>query len=251
MNNIEARLHAEFNDFAVCHGNEYFAPLVKFIEEKYPLVNKAVLEFGCGTGELSILLSRHGAKKVIGIDVSDPAINEAKKNVEQIRIKNIEFISGNIMDMDWNYPLQDMIISNSVLHYIPGDLQPILKQLHRILKPNGTLLATFEVSNRFNLVRIFQWINLLFIPKVIQNFLYGIIILLFYLMLKIRKEKISWKMLRKKMRYLGIPVVQSKSVAELENDLRSVGFLSVSIEMAPSPSFFSTSHYFIKAQKNL
>src|SRR3954470_7015415 len=42
-------------------------------------VNSDVLEYGCGTGSHSTFMARNGAKRVVGIDISDVAIDKARE----------------------------------------------------------------------------------------------------------------------------------------------------------------------------
>ena len=47
----------------------------------------------CGTGTISLYLARH-AKQVYGIEIVAPAIENAKKNAEENKCANAEFICG-------------------------------------------------------------------------------------------------------------------------------------------------------------
>lgn len=55
--------------------------------------NEVVIDAYCGIGTISLFLSKR-AKKVYGIEVVAPAIEDAKKNAELNNIKNTEFIVG-------------------------------------------------------------------------------------------------------------------------------------------------------------
>lgn len=54
-----------------------------------------LLDLCCGTGCLATLLARH-VGKVIGIDSSATAIEDAKRNAADNRVRNIEFIHGSV-----------------------------------------------------------------------------------------------------------------------------------------------------------
>lgn len=52
---------------------------------------ETVLDLYCGVGTISLFLARH-AKKVVGIEIVEPAIRNAKENARRNGITNVEFI---------------------------------------------------------------------------------------------------------------------------------------------------------------
>lgn len=52
---------------------------------------ETVLDLYCGVGTISLFLARH-AKKVVGIEIVEPAIRNAKENARRNGIANVEFI---------------------------------------------------------------------------------------------------------------------------------------------------------------
>ncbi len=55
--------------------------------------NETVVDVYCGTGTISLYLARH-AKKVYGIEIVAPAIENAKRNAEENGCQNAEFMLG-------------------------------------------------------------------------------------------------------------------------------------------------------------
>lgn len=55
--------------------------------------NETVVDVYCGTGTISLYMARH-AKKVYGIEIVAPAIEDAKKNAVENKCSNAEFILG-------------------------------------------------------------------------------------------------------------------------------------------------------------
>lgn len=53
-----------------------------------------VLDFGCGAGRLTIQLART-AEHTTGVDPSDELLAEARANVEQAGLSNVDFVSAN------------------------------------------------------------------------------------------------------------------------------------------------------------
>ncbi|KPU43454.1 23S rRNA (uracil-C(5))-methyltransferase RlmCD [Oxobacter pfennigii] len=54
---------------------------------------ETVIDAYCGTGTISLFLARK-AKKVYGVEIVEPAIENAKKNARENNISNVEFIVG-------------------------------------------------------------------------------------------------------------------------------------------------------------
>ena len=75
------------------------------------LSEKTVLDIGCGSGCIGITLaSLYKNFDVMGIDISNKAINIATKNAKQLKVTNIDIIKQNIFDMK---PKKfDIIVSN-------------------------------------------------------------------------------------------------------------------------------------------
>ena len=79
---------------------------------------------GTGTGILSILASKLGARDLVGIDCDEWAIENSKENVRLNDISNIRFIHGDITNIDHgNYDIvlvniNRNIILNDIEHYI-------------------------------------------------------------------------------------------------------------------------------------
>lgn len=96
-----------------------------------------VLDVGCGNGIISHHLGALGYK-VKGIDVSEDAINKAKKQNSRT---NVEF---EVINAEKNhYPLNtyDAIICSEVLEHLEKP-HILLKQLNTALKENGVLIVT-------------------------------------------------------------------------------------------------------------
>ncbi|MBI2024426.1 class I SAM-dependent methyltransferase [Candidatus Giovannonibacteria bacterium] len=96
---------------------------------------KTVLDAGCGTGELAHLISKKGAKKVLGIDYSESAINEAKK---QYQNKNLFFEKSDLNNISGKF---DVIISLGTLEHLDDPLGA-LTNLKNKLNPGGHLIIT-------------------------------------------------------------------------------------------------------------
>jgi SAM-dependent methyltransferase len=104
------------------------------------LKGKCVLDLGCGYGWHAKFAADHGAKKVLGIDLSQKMINEAKLRNSA---DNISYRLCGIEDYEYPEDAWDFVISNLVLHYVK-DLDSIYRKVHQTLKPDGIFLFNIE-----------------------------------------------------------------------------------------------------------
>ena len=101
---------------------------------------KSVLDLGCGLGWHSAYAAEHGAKQVIGTDISFKMIEKAKKinSYPQIEYDLIAF-----EDMYYDEKTFDIIISSLMLHYLES-FDEFLNNIRLWLKPNGILVFNVE-----------------------------------------------------------------------------------------------------------
>nr|WP_138159710.1 class I SAM-dependent methyltransferase [Peptoniphilus catoniae] len=98
--------------------------------------NMDVLELACGSGQLSFSLSKH-TKTWIGTDFSEKMILEAKKRGEY---ENLTFEVADATALSFADEEFDCVLIANALHIMPNP-DRAMKEIHRILKPNGTLFA--------------------------------------------------------------------------------------------------------------
>src|SRR6266545_1702019 len=68
---------------------------------------ETVIDVGCGSGVLSFVAARLGAGKVIGCDLSEPAIEVADDNAERLGLKDrVEFRVGDLLEPELHSVLQ-------------------------------------------------------------------------------------------------------------------------------------------------
>jgi SAM-dependent methyltransferase len=102
------------------------------------------LDFGCGVGRLSLALAP-SVGRVIGVDISEPHLEHARRRQAHQGIGNVEFriIGPNLADVD-TLPNADLIISFIVLqHNPPPIIAALLAALLARLNPGG--LAAFQL----------------------------------------------------------------------------------------------------------
>lgn len=104
---------------------------------------KRVLDFGCGTGPLSLLCARNGARSVIGIDLAADRIERAVASVNGY--SNIRFLLEEHTDrISLAENSVDVILCFDVMEHVM-DYEAIMREWARVLAPGGCVLIWWSV----------------------------------------------------------------------------------------------------------
>jgi SAM-dependent methyltransferase len=98
---------------------------------------KHVLDAACGEGYGSAYLAR-SAKSVIGVDLSQQAINHAR---ERYQAGNLEFQHANVCNLPFADGQFECIVSFETLEHLE-DQSGLLKEFRRVLAPDGFALIS-------------------------------------------------------------------------------------------------------------
>jgi demethylmenaquinone methyltransferase/2-methoxy-6-polyprenyl-1,4-benzoquinol methylase len=107
-----------------------------------------VLDVGCGTGLLAVMMARRGAH-VTGIDISPPMLSQAAARVsesgfiDQIELREIGAVDMDTAFQDGSF---DAVVSTLVFSELSDDeIGYALSEIGRILRPGGKLFIADEV----------------------------------------------------------------------------------------------------------
>lgn len=127
-NNWDSSLYEDKHAFVWQYGED----LLKFLN---PKPGEAILDLGCGTGQLTEKIAQAGAE-VMGIDHAPTMIEKARQNYPHIR-----FDVGDARNFQVDKPL-DAVFSNAVLHWMK-EADSAIASIHQSLKPGGRFVAEF------------------------------------------------------------------------------------------------------------
>ena len=99
-----------------------------------------VLDVACGTADSTIALAKAGVPRVIGVDISEGMLKVGEKKIEELNLNSV--ISLKVEDCE-SLNFEDSTFDAAFIAFgIRNfeDKKKGLKELHRVLKPNGLLL---------------------------------------------------------------------------------------------------------------
>lgn len=110
----------------------------------------SLLELGCGSGMLlKKLLPRSG--ETIGVDYSEAMIQEARQNLGNLA-EAVDIRLGYLEHLPLGDDTIDCALACMVFHHI-AEPQEALKDIHRVLRPNGSLVIVDLVEHNNELMR--------------------------------------------------------------------------------------------------
>jgi ubiquinone/menaquinone biosynthesis C-methylase UbiE len=129
-----------------------------------------VLDMGCGSGWASRLLARivgegpEGFGQVVGIDISDEMIREARASSKDF--ENTMFVVGSAAQIPWEENFFDKVLSVESFYYYP-DQDRALAELFRVMAPKGRLFILINLykDNPYSL----QWVPKLKVPVHVRS----------------------------------------------------------------------------------
>lgn len=151
-----------------------YNPLISFsmpeIKFKTALINQAridpqykVLDFGVGTATLSLLLKKVNPDVVIhGVDVDEKILKIAQQKIETQKT-NIILTQYDGINLPYPDNYFNTVLTSLVFHHLDQNQKEIaLKEIYRVLKPNGEIhIADWGKPNNFIMRIAFYSVQLL------------------------------------------------------------------------------------------
>ena len=114
-----------------------------------------LLDAGCGPGTITAGLARAVAPgEVVGIDLSEDVLAQARDHVASEGVNNVTFTFGDVYQLDYEDGSFDVVYANQLLQHLT-DQPRALREMRRVLKPGGLLCvretdyATMTPSPKF------------------------------------------------------------------------------------------------------
>ena len=102
---------------------------------------QSILEAGCGTGFFTIPVARLVGDQgsVVAMDVSSGFIEQVSKKVQKADLKNVCIIKRDALETGLETASIDKVLLFGVIPFTLLPLGRLLPEMHRVLKPEGTM----------------------------------------------------------------------------------------------------------------
>ena len=118
-----------------------------------------MIDFGCGPGHEAVELALSGATRVIGLDIQEEFLLEARRNAAAAGV------ADRCQFHRWTEERGDMVLSIDAFEHF-GDPEAILDQMIRLCNPEGRIVIHFGYTWYHplggHLFSVFPWAHLIF-----------------------------------------------------------------------------------------
>jgi ubiquinone/menaquinone biosynthesis C-methylase UbiE len=105
----------------------------------------SLLDVGCGPGSITCDFAELVAPaKVVGLDRSAEIVAQAASLAAERGVENVEFVTGNIYDLDFEDETFDLVHAHQVLQHLT-DPVAALREMRRVAKP-GAIVAVRDAD---------------------------------------------------------------------------------------------------------
>lgn len=121
------------------------------------VVNRSILDIGCGYGWCELNFLERGARKIVGVEISEEDLDTIRKNITDSRL-DLQVSSATSLHFDSNS--FDTVVSWEVIEHIPrGSEEIMFSEVSRVLKPGGVFyMSTPRQSFFSNLLDPAWWL---------------------------------------------------------------------------------------------
>jgi 2-polyprenyl-3-methyl-5-hydroxy-6-metoxy-1,4-benzoquinol methylase len=143
----QAKMTTNYNHLSGKYDQTKINPLRKYVDE-FTLLNvlgdvrgKSVLDLGCGDGHYTRILKSQGAVQVVGVDISQAMIADARSQEQQASL-GIEYRVQDVVDLE-RIGSFDLALAVYLFPYAATQrqLSKMCHSVYRNLKPGGKLVA--------------------------------------------------------------------------------------------------------------
>jgi cyclopropane fatty-acyl-phospholipid synthase-like methyltransferase len=120
-------------------STEYLACADLVVDHADPGPDDVVLDLGTGTGAIALALAS-SAGRVVGRDISEGMLDQARQKAADRGIENVEFGTGQFRDPGYDGPV-DVVVSNFAMHHLSDEEKREAIEVIASLEPRRFVLG--------------------------------------------------------------------------------------------------------------
>lgn len=109
-----------------------------------PAAGLSVLDLGCGSGEACRAFAEMGAARVVGLDLSENMLAEARR---QTQAENVSYVQMSMSDLSTLHDTFDLVVSSLAVHYV-ADFERFAREVYDLLNPGGVFVFRRNTRSR-------------------------------------------------------------------------------------------------------
>jgi SAM-dependent methyltransferase len=178
----------------------WYEHMARYIFAADFVINKSVLDAGCGSGYGANFLACKGAKYVLGVDISPEAIAYAREHYHR---DNLEYQVMDVTNLELDDKTFDVVVAFEVIEHLQNQ-EKFLAEIARVLRDGGLFIISTpnrEIyrlglepnpfhTKEFNFEEFYKILKKYFynVKILAQNYFAGILIAPFFDNLQVNKE---------------------------------------------------------------
>lgn len=149
-------------DSLIGRGHPRYREMLDQLTGMLPEVAEDVLELGCGTGSLTMMLaSRYPESRLKIVDGAEEMVDLTRVRLKEVHpetASRARFVASTFEDLALGEAAYDLVASNMALHHIV-DKQPFYDSIRAALRPGGSFVLGDElvVNDPERQERYWQW----------------------------------------------------------------------------------------------
>jgi 23S rRNA (uracil1939-C5)-methyltransferase len=121
-------------------AEKLYGKALDYVFEDSEKSNKAIMDLFCGTGTIALLMSeRHDGQEIIGVDIVEQAIEDARRNAVRNHVKDVEFFAADVGKFLKEHPEYTHRIGTIVLDPPRAGIAP--KTLQKVIELNADVIV--------------------------------------------------------------------------------------------------------------
>jgi ubiquinone/menaquinone biosynthesis C-methylase UbiE len=142
-------LAENYHSFMKSFGPHFYDEFLQSLPRQF----EKALDAGCGSGDLSLLLSKY-VNHIVGIDLSHSIISIAKRQKADQQKTNVDFLVADLENLPFREQSFDVVVSNYTLNHT--SLEVTLPALRRLVKPGGRMVIR-DLTTQFPRLDAFRF----------------------------------------------------------------------------------------------